>query len=170
MSSISPSTAEYDTVVTADEKVPGVHIERIFDATPAQLFRAHTDPVLVAQWLGPHDLEMTVDTWDCRSGGEYHYTHRRVGDNGPEEYRFRGCFHEVSPTKLVQTFTFESFPDGVALETMTFEDLDDGRTKLHAFSLVDTFEGRDQFLASGMESGVNQGYQKLDELIAAGAL
>jgi uncharacterized protein YndB with AHSA1/START domain len=170
MSSTNPSTAEHDTVVTADEKVPGVHIERIFDATPAQLFRAHTDPVLVAQWLGPHDLEMTVDTWDCRSGGEYHYTHRRVGESGLEEYGFRGCFHEVSPTKLVQTFAFEGSPESVALETMTFESLGDGRTKLHAFALVDSFEGRDQFLASGMESGVNEGYEKLDELIATGGL
>ena len=170
MSNTNPSATEYDTVITADQRVPAVHIERVFDATPAQLFRAHTDPLLFAQWVGPRDLEMTVDTWDCRSGGEYHYTHRRVGENGPEEYGFRGCFHEVSPTKLVQTFTFEGFPEGVALETMTFEDLGDGRTKLHAFSLVDSFEGRDQFLAGGMEKGVNEGYQKLDELIAAGAL
>jgi uncharacterized protein YndB with AHSA1/START domain len=170
MSNINPAAAEHDTVIIADDKVPAVHIERIFDATPAQLFRAHTDPALLTQWLGPRDLEMTVDRWDCRSGGEYHYTHRRMGENGPEEYGFRGCFHEISPTKLVQTFTFEGFPEGVALETMTFEDLGDGRTKLHAFSLVDSFEGRDQFLASGMETGVDEGYQQLDELIAAGAL
>jgi uncharacterized protein YndB with AHSA1/START domain len=170
MSNTIPSTSDYDTIITADQTVPGVHIERVFDATPAQLFRAHTDPDLLVRWLGPRDLEMTVDIWDCRTGGEYHYTHRRVGDDGPEEYGFRGCFHEISPTKLVQTFTFEGYPDGVALETMTFEDLGDGRTKLHAFSLVDSFEGRDQFLASGMESGVTAGYEKIDELLAAGAL
>lgn len=170
MSNVNPSAAEYETVVTADEKVPGVHIERIFDATPAQLFRAHTTPALVAQWLGPRDLEMTVDVWDCRTGGEYRYTHRRVGEQGPEEYRFRGCFHEISPTRLAQTFEFEGFPGAVSLETMTFENLGDGRTKLHAFSLVESFERRDQFLASGMETGVQEGYQKLDELLAAGAL
>jgi uncharacterized protein YndB with AHSA1/START domain len=170
MSDTNPSATGYDTIVTADQKVPGVHIERIFDATPAQLFRAHTDPALIAQWLGPRDLEMTVEVWDCRSGGEYRYTHHRAGENGPENYGFRGCFHEVSPTRLIQTFTYEGFPDGVALETMTFEDLGDGRTKLNAFSLVDSFEGRDQVLASGMETGVNEGYQQLDELLAAGAL
>ena len=170
MSNTDPSVTEYDTIVTVDPNVPAVHIERIFDATVAQLYRAHTDPVLLARWLGPRDLEMTVDTWDCRTGGEYHYTHRRTSADGPEEYGFRGCFHEVSPAKLVQTFTFEGVPDEVALETMTFEDLGDGRTKLHAFSLVDSFEGRDQFLASGMESGVREGYEKLDGLIEAGAL
>jgi uncharacterized protein YndB with AHSA1/START domain len=170
MSTVDPSAAEYETVVTADEKVPGVRIERVFDATPAQLFRAHTDPEILARWLGPRDLELTVDVWDCRTGGEYRLTHRRVGEQGLEEYRFRGCFHEVGPTRLVQTFEFEGFPGAVSLETMTFEDLGDGRSKLHAFSLVESFEGRDQFLASGMETGVEEGYQKLDELLAAGAL
>ncbi|MBA2497356.1 MAG: polyketide cyclase, partial [Acidimicrobiia bacterium] len=53
-----------------------------------------------------------------------------------------------------------------ALETLRFEDLGDGRTRLHAQSLVDSFEGRDQWLASGMETGVDEGYAKLDALIA----
>jgi uncharacterized protein YndB with AHSA1/START domain len=66
----------------------------------------------------------------------------------------------------VQTFTFDGQPDGVALETLRFEDLGDGRTRLHAQSLVDSFEGRDQWLASGMEIGVDQGYAKLDTLVA----
>ena len=62
----------------------------------------------------------------------------------------------------MQTFTFEGKPDGVALETLWFEDLGDGRTRLHAQSLVDSFEGRDAWLRSGMEIGVNEGYAKLD--------
>ena len=66
----------------------------------------------------------------------------------------------------MQTFTFDGQPDGVALETLVFEDLGDGRTRLHAQSLVDSFEGRDQWLASGMETGVDQGYAKLDALVA----
>ena len=66
----------------------------------------------------------------------------------------------------MQTFTFDGQPDGVCLETLWFEDLGDGRTRLHAQSLVDSFEGRDQWLASGMELGVDEGYAKLDALIA----
>ncbi len=163
-----PVSTEHETSITADPDVPAVHIERVFDASPEQLMRAHTDPALVVQWLGPRDLEMEVVTWDCRSGGEYRYIHRRNGDDGQEEYGFRGCFHEVSPTRLVQTFTFEGMPEAVALETMTFEDVGDGRTRLHGFSLVGSFTGRDQFLASGMDDGVNQGYERLDELLAAG--
>ena len=73
----------------------------------------------------------------------------------------------MRPSKLiVQTFTFEGFPDGVALERMVFEDLDNGRTRLVATSLVDSFEGRDAFVASGMETGVVEGYERLDELLA----
>ena len=85
-----------------------------------------------------------------------------------EEYGFHGCFHEVRPSELiVQTFTFEGVPDGVALERLVFEDLGDGRTRLTATSLVDSFEGRDAFVASGMEEGVREGYERLDELLAA---
>ena len=115
------------------------------------------------QWLGPRDLEMRIDTFDCRTGGSYRYVHSRDG----EDYGFHGSFHEVRPNELiVQTFTYEGMPDGVALERMVFEDLGDGRTRLTGTSLVDTFEGRDAFVASGMESGVREGYQKLDELLA----
>jgi uncharacterized protein YndB with AHSA1/START domain len=85
---------------------------------------------------------------------------------GDDEYGFRGTFHEVRPDRIVQTFTFEGMPDGVALETLTFEDLGDGRTRLHAQSLVDSFESRDMWLRSGMETGVNEGYAKLDKVLA----
>ena len=70
----------------------------------------------------------------------------------------------------MQTFTWEGMPDGVALETLTFEDLGDGRTRLHAQSLCDSFEGRDAWLRSGMEVGVDEGYAKLDGLLAAGEI
>ncbi len=105
---------------------------------------------------------MVIDIWDCRTGGAYRYEHRRDG----EAYGFQGCFHEVRPDHLiVQTFTFEGFPDGVALERLTLEDVDGG-TRLLATSLVDSFDARDAFLASGMEHGVREGYLALDEVLA----
>ena len=152
----------HETTIESDPKVPLVRIVREFDAPPEKVFRAHTDPELVVQWLGPRGLEMTVDHYDCRTGGSYRYLHRR----GDEEYGFHGCFHEVRPSALiVQTFTFEGFPDGVALEKLVLEDLGNGRTRLTATSLVDTFEGRDAFVASGMETGVVEGYERLDEVL-----
>jgi uncharacterized protein YndB with AHSA1/START domain len=79
-------------------------------------------------------------------------------------------FHEIRPDRIVQTFTWEGDPDGVSLETLRFEDLGDGWTRLHAQSLVDSFEGRDAWLRSGMETGVNEGYAKLDGSLADGTL
>jgi uncharacterized protein YndB with AHSA1/START domain len=157
------STTTHETEIVVLDEIPAVRIIREFDAPPEKVFRAHTDPELVVQWLGPRDLEMTVDRWDCRTGGEYRYTHARED----EEYRFRGCFHEVRPDELiVQTFTFEGMPDGVALEKMAFEDLGGGRTRIVGLSLVDSFADRDAFVASGMEHGVREGYERLDEVLA----
>ena len=157
------NTIKHDTTVELDERVPLVRITREFDAPPAKVFRAHTDPELVARWLGPRSHGMKIDHFDCRTGGSYRYLHVSDGN----EYGFHGCFHEVRPSELiVQTFTFEGEPDGVALERLVFEDLGDGRTRLVATSLVDSFEGRDAFLSSGMEYGIRESYERLDELLA----
>ncbi|WP_425308946.1 SRPBCC family protein [Ammonicoccus fulvus] len=152
--------------VEADPNVPLIRITRDFNATPAQLRRAHVDPELYARWVGPHDVETVIDHWDARTGGSWRFLNRRGG----EEYGFHGSFHEVSDDRIVQTFTFEGWPEGVSLETLRFEDLGDGRTRLHAQSLVDSFEGRDMWLQSDMETGVNEGYAKLDALLADGTI
>ena len=153
------------TQIEIDDKVPLVRLVREFDAPPEQVFRAHVDPELVVQWLGPRDLAMTIDHYDCRTGGSYRYLHHR----GDEEYGFYGSFHEVRPNELiVQTFTFEGFPDQVALEKLVLEDIGGGRTRLTATSLVDSFADRDAFVASGMETGVVEGYERLDEVLARG--
>lgn len=149
--------------IAADPSVPVIHITRDFAATPAQLVRAHTDPELVL-WMGPDSRTVQVDYWDARSGGSWRYVDRTDG----VELGFHGCFHEISDDRIVQTFTFEGMPEAVALETMTFEDLGGGMTRLHATSLVDSFEGRDAWLASGMGTGVNEGYAALDRLLADG--
>jgi len=157
------TTNRHETEIVSDPHVPLVRITREFDAPPEKVFRAHTDPDLVRQWLGPRRHEMKIEHFDCRTGGSYRYLHVSDGN----EYGFHGSFHEVRPAELiVQTFTFEGFPDGVALERMVFEDLGGGRTRLVATSLVDSFEERDAFVASGMEDGVREGYERLDELLA----
>jgi uncharacterized protein YndB with AHSA1/START domain len=158
------ATTHHETSIVSDPDVPLVRIVREFDAPPEKVFRAHTDPDLVVQWLGPRDLTMTIDRYDCRTGGSYRYVHSR----GDDEFGFHGSFHEVRPNELiVQTFTFEGFPDQVALERLVLEDLGDGRTRLTATSLVDSFADRDAFVASGMETGIVEGYERLDEVLAA---
>jgi uncharacterized protein YndB with AHSA1/START domain len=152
--------------IEADPTVPVIHITREFNATPAQLMRAHTDPEIFVRWVGPEGTTTKVDYWDARTGGSWRFT----GTNEGAEYAFRGCFHEVGENKIVQTFTYEAMPDGVSLETLTFTDLGDGRTRLHATSLCDSFEAREGWLNSGMEVGINDGYAKIDALLADGAL
>lgn len=158
---MSATSNRYQVTIEADPALPIIRMIRDFDATPAQLMRAHLEPELFARWVGPDGMTTTILDWDATSGGRWRYVAERDG----EEYGFRGCFHEVGDERIVQTFTFEGMPEGVALETLRFEDLGDGRTRLHAQSLVDSFEGRDQWLASGMETGVDQGYAKLDSLL-----
>lgn len=158
------TTRTHETEIVADPDVPLVRITREFDAPRDKVFRAHADPDLVARWLGPRNRRMTVDHYDCRTGGSYRYL--IDGDEGFVA-GFFGSFHEVRPSELiVQTFTFEGMPDGVALERLVFEDIGDGRTRLISTSLVDSFADRDAFLASGMEIGVREGYEKLDEVLA----
>jgi uncharacterized protein YndB with AHSA1/START domain len=153
----------HETRIEADPEVPLIRITREFDAPPAKVFRAHTDPDLVVQWLGPRGLEMRIDSYDCRTGGSYRYVH----SDADGEYAFHGSFHEVRPDELiVQTFTFEGAPDGVALEKLVLTDLGGGRTRLTATSLCDSFAARDAMLASGMETGIVQGYERLDEVLA----
>jgi uncharacterized protein YndB with AHSA1/START domain len=156
-------TPTSQTRIDVDPTVPMVRITREFDAPVEKVFRAHTDPDLLVQWLGPRSQAMTVDTWDCRTGGGYRYVHASDGN----EFGFHGSFHEIRPGELiVQTFTFEGMPDLVALEKVAFTDLGNGRTRLEATSLVDSFEDRDAFVATGMESGVVEGYERLDEVLA----
>lgn len=157
------STQHRETQIVLDPDVPLVRIVREFDAPPEKVFRAHVDPELFARWTGPRDMEIRIDRHDCRTGGSYRYVMSQDG----EEYAFNGAFHEVRENELiVQTFAFEGMPDGVALERLTFEALPDGRTRLVSTSLVDSFEDRDAFVAAGMEVGVVEGYEKLDELLA----
>jgi uncharacterized protein YndB with AHSA1/START domain len=157
------NTGTYETEITVDPDVPLVRIIREFDAPREKVFRAHTDPSLVARWLGPRRYEMRIDSYDCRAGGSYRYVH--VDEEA--EFGFRGCFHEVRPAELmIQTFEFEGMPDDVALERLVFEDLGDDRTRLTSTALVDSFAARDAFVASGMEEGVRECYERLDELLA----
>ena len=151
-----------ETQISVDEHLPLIRIVREFDAPREKVFRAHTDPDLLVRWLGPRSVTMRIDHFDCHTGGSYRYVHTSDG----VDYGFHGSFHEVrGPEAIIQTFTFEGEPDGVALERLVLEDLGSGRTRLTATSLTESFEARDAMVASGMEHGVREGYERLDELL-----
>lgn len=154
---------KHQTEITADPKTPTIEITREFDAPPERLFRAHVDPDLYAQWVGPRSITTRITRWDARTGGEWAFANDRDGE---EIAAFYGSFHQVRENeRIVWTFTYEGEPDGVALETLVFEPLEGGRTRLRVLSVVGDFATRDGILASGMDVGVDEGYDKLDELL-----
>ena len=144
--------------IIVDEKVPLVRIIREFDAPPAKVFRAHVDPDLFVKWNWDEGYTVHFDHFDCRTGGAY-----RIAMSGPEMTgSVHGSFHDVIPNELiVQTFAPDGVADFVVLEKHRFEDLGDGRTRLTAQSLVESFEYRDAFF----DAGLVEGYARLDQLL-----
>ena len=159
------TTQKNQTTIVAGEKAPTITITREFDFPRDKVWRAITEKELVSQWMGPRSVVMDIKHWDCRRGGSWSYA---AGDcNGEEFTTFYGSFHEVrEPERLVQTFTWAGAPDGVSLETLTLEELPGGRTLITGTSVVESFEIRDAILSSGMEIGVIEGYEQLEELLA----
>jgi len=143
--------------------VPWVDFTREFDAPVSAVFEAHRDPDTVRRWLGPRGYEMVIDRWDFTTGGGYRYVHR---DPEGAEYGFRGVFHTIRENEFaLQTFEFDGAPDQVSLEFMWFEDLGDGRSRLRGRSIGRSVEGRDLMVESGMEQGMAEGYERLDEIV-----
>lgn len=151
--------------ITAPEGVPFIDIEREFDASVAAVFRAHKEPDLIKQWLGPNGYEMDIEHYDFTTGGGYRYVHRNPQG---QEFAFNGVFHVVRENEFaIQTFEFDGYPDVVAIESLRFEDLGHGRTRLVAHSVYPSLEARDGMVASNMEVGVTEGYERLDKVVAS---
>jgi uncharacterized protein YndB with AHSA1/START domain len=151
--------------IVAEPGVPQIVITREFAASPEALFRAYTEPDLLAQWLGPRRLTMVIDRYEVRDGGTWRYVHR---EEDGTEYGFHGVFHGTpSLDGIVQTFEFEGAPGNVALETLTFERQGD-KTVLHQNAVYQTVEARDAMIQSGMEGGVKDSMDRLEELLAGG--
>ena len=151
------------THITAPAGTPFIEVVREFDAPRDLVFRASTDPDLVARWLGPRRLSMRIIEFDARTGGSYRYVHT---DTDGEEYPFRGVFHTVSEALIIQTFEFEDIPGVVSLETRTLDDLGD-RTRLHQNAVFPSVAARDQALESGMRHGSTESMDRLGELLGA---
>ena len=139
-----------------------IRIERVFAAPRERVWRAMTDPQLVAQWWGRGN-KLVIEKFEPVRGG-----HWRFVEHGPEgQHGFEGRFREVTPPeRVVQTFEWDGMPGHVIVEQITLEDLGDGRTRIINVSLFHTTEERDGMLNSGMETGLNESYAALDDLLA----
>ena len=153
------------TQIVAEPGVPQCVITREFDASPELLFRAYTDPALLAQWLGPRRLKTVVEQMDVRNGGAWRYINR---DASGAEYGFHGVYHgEPSPKQgIVQTFEYEGVPGHVSMETVTFEDRGDGKTLVRTNDVFQSVKDRDDMIAAGMSEGVYDSHERLEELLA----
>lgn len=158
------STKKNKTTVTAEPDRQELFITREFDSPRELVFKAHTDPELFVQWLGPRALTTTLETFEPVSGGRWRFIQKDQDDN---EFGFHGVFHEVSPERMIQTFEFEGLPESghVILETTKLEALPNGRTRLTSQSVFQSVSDRDGMIQSGMESGLSEGYERLDELL-----
>lgn len=151
------------TRITADPGLPFIDIEREFAGPRELLYRAFVEPDLMVQWLGPAKYDTTVERMEVRHGGSWRFVQR--GADGPE-HAFRGVFHgEPSVDGITQTWEYEGWPGHVSLERVTFEERE-GRTTVRAHTAYQSIEDRDGMIESGMEGGVNEGYARLDALVA----
>jgi uncharacterized protein YndB with AHSA1/START domain len=139
-----------------------IRIERVFEAPRERVWRAYTDPKLVAQWWGRGN-RLVIERMEVERGGHWRFVeHAPDGPHG-----FEGRFREVTPPeRIVQTFEWDGMLGHVVVNTVTFEDLGEARTRVVTVSLFHTTEERDGMLQSGMELGLNEGYAALDRLLA----
>jgi uncharacterized protein YndB with AHSA1/START domain len=149
--------------VTAEPGTQQILITREFNAPRDLVFKAFTEPELMVQWLGPRRLTMRVDHYDLRDGGTWRYVHFEP-DGG--EHGFHGVFHGTpGPDGIVQTFEYEGAPGHVSLDTLALEERE-GRTIVRINSVHQSVEARDAMIAAGMAEGLNEGFDRLEELIA----
>lgn len=137
--------------------------ERIFDAPREKVYAAMTDPELIPKWWGRHKDETTVEELDVRVGGRWHFV-----CEGPDgTHGFSGVYRELEePSRIVQTFEWDGMPGYISVDAMDLEDLGDGRTRVVSTSTFHFTEERDGMLSSGMEIGMGETYDRLEELLA----
>ncbi|HEV7200742.1 MAG TPA: SRPBCC family protein [Candidatus Limnocylindria bacterium] len=151
------------TTFNVPEGLPFVDITREFDAPVDLIHRAYTDPELVPQWLGPKGYAMDLEKWEAWDGGSWRYV-QTDPDGG--KWGFHGVFHGAqTPDQMIQTFEFEGVPGHVSFSELKLEDLGNGRSVARTHVIFMSLEDRDGMVQSGMEFGVVQGYERLDELV-----
>ncbi|MDY9922329.1 SRPBCC family protein [Methanobacterium sp.] len=150
--------------ITVEPGKQEILIEREFNAPQELVFKALTDPELYAQWIGPRGLTTTIETFEPRNGGSWRFKQK---DQEGNEFTFHGVNHEVSPDRIISTFEFEGLPESghVLLDTLKLEELPGNRTKLTDQSVFQSVEDRDGMMQSGMEQGINESYERLDEVL-----
>lgn len=153
-----------ETTIIAEPDKQELFIVREFDAPRELLFKAHVEPDLYKQWVGPERMSMTIEKMEPVGGGSFRFIHEADG----RQYAFHGVYHEVIANEMIiGTFEFEGMPERghVILGTTRFEELPGRRSRIIHQSVFQSIEDRDGMLQSGMDRGVNDGYKKLDAML-----
>lgn len=149
-------------------------ITREFNAPRDLVFKAWTDPKMIAQWFGPAGFTNPVCKCDPRVGGEI-YVVMRANDEiakamGFRDAPMRGVFQEVTPPeKLVFTNNAVDMDDNIVLDGLTtvrFEDIGGGKTRMHFHTRVQGTLPQVVFMLQGMEAGWKQSFDKMDAMFA----
>ncbi|MBS1635795.1 MAG: SRPBCC family protein [Bacteroidetes bacterium] len=154
------------TQIIAEPGKQELFIIREFDASRELVYQAFSDAGLISQWMGPCDMTCRIEKHENRSHGSWRYIHTDPKGN---EYAFNGVIHEVCPPeRVIRTFEFEGLPEKghVSLEFLTLEALPGDRTKIVIHVIYKTVMDRDGHVMSGMERGVQEGHQRLDDMLA----
>lgn len=156
----TPGASARVTITTPGDRE--IRVERVFAAERERVWRALTDPDQIVQWWG-HGNRLEVEYFQLERGGHWRYVEH--GKSG--RWGYEGRFREVTPpSRLVRSFEWDGMPAHVAIETITLEDLGDGRTRVVTTLLCHTTPERDGMLGAGMEGAYNTSYALLDRLLA----
>jgi uncharacterized protein YndB with AHSA1/START domain len=153
------------TTITAEPGKQEIIITREFDAPRDIVFKAHADPKLQMQWMGPKGLKTNFRKYELKNGGSWRFIQK---DQSGKEFAFHGVFHEIKkPERIIMTFEYEGLPEKgqVSLQTAKFEALPGNRTRVTSQSVFQSIADRDGMLQSGMENGINDSNERLDELL-----
>jgi len=156
-------TLTHEIELNVEPGSPRMTMRRAFAATPELLFRANTEAELIARWLGPRRLAIRIDEMDVRDGGRWAFTH--IGPDG-SEHAFRGVHHGTPSVAdgITRTFEYLGAPGHVSLEKVTF--VPDGDvTWLEGVVVFQDVESLDAHIAAGMEGGMRESYERLEELL-----
>lgn len=154
-----------NTKMIAEPGKQEILFEREFDAPRELVFEAFTDQNLYVQWIGPRGYKTKIETFEPKNGGSWRFIQK---DSEGNEFAFHGVYHEVTvPERIIGTFEWEGLPEKghVILQTTRFEELTPIRTNMIDQSVFQNVEDRDGMMQTGMEEGVNDSYNRLDELL-----
>jgi uncharacterized protein YndB with AHSA1/START domain len=149
---------ELKTKINAVDGKQELVITRAFDLPLELLFKAHTEPEIVEQWMGTKVLKL-----ESKNHGSYQY---ETTDPKGNKHGFNGTIHEFVPNqKITRTFEMSNTPFGIQLEFYEFEKMTDNTSKLTIHVVYKSVEIRDQILKLPFSQGINMAHNRLQDIV-----